>query len=139
MMSMVVFVPGNVVGKKLDLPTHFPFLKQWGLFLSIDAILVVIEPRSCFAELFLSSSSNCLWPIFRSAPSAARQFNIWSRLAEGQRGSGVSVAAFSAQTLPTIYLLLERGGGREKERERNISVWLPLTWPATQACTLTGN
>ena len=25
------------------------------------------------------------------------------------------------------YLFLERGGGREKERERNISVWLPLT------------
>ena len=37
------------------------------------------------------------------------------------------------------------GEGREKERERNIIVWLPLarpllgTWPATQACALTGN
>ena len=35
--------------------------------------------------------------------------------------------------------------GREKERERNINVWLPLmcpppgTWPTTQACSLTGN
>ena len=35
--------------------------------------------------------------------------------------------------------------GREKERERNINVWLLLThpllgtWPTTQACTLTGN
>ena len=44
-----------------------------------------------------------------------------------------------------IYLFLERGTGREKERERNINVWLPLmwpplgTWPATQACALTGN
>ena len=44
-----------------------------------------------------------------------------------------------------IYLFLERGGGREKERERNINVWLPLTCPlqgtlpATQACALTGN
>ena len=43
-----------------------------------------------------------------------------------------------------IYFL-EREEGREKERERNISVWLPLTWPplrtwpATQACALTGN
>ena len=42
-----------------------------------------------------------------------------------------------------IYFL-ERGKGKE-ERERNISVWLPLmcpqlgTWPATQACALTGN
>ena len=39
-----------------------------------------------------------------------------------------------------IYLL-ERGAGRE----RNINVWRPLeclllgTWPATQACALTGN
>ena len=45
-----------------------------------------------------------------------------------------------------IYLfILERGEGREKDRERNINVWLPLecpalgTWPATQACALTGN
>ena len=44
-----------------------------------------------------------------------------------------------------IYLFLERGEGGEKERERNISVWLPLTrpllgtWPTTQACAPTGN
>ena len=44
-----------------------------------------------------------------------------------------------------IYLFLYRGEGRDKERERNINVWLPLmwpplgTWPATQACALTGN
>ena len=44
-----------------------------------------------------------------------------------------------------VYLFLERGEGREKERERNINVWLPLahpqlgTWLATQACALTGN
>ena len=44
-----------------------------------------------------------------------------------------------------IYFFLEIEEGREKERERNISVWLPLmrpllgTWPATQACALTGN
>ena len=44
-----------------------------------------------------------------------------------------------------IYLFLEREEGKKKERERNINVWLPLlrppleTWPATQACALTGN
>ena len=44
-----------------------------------------------------------------------------------------------------IYLFLERGEGREKERERNINVWLPLmnpllgAWPATQACALAEN
>ena len=38
-------------------------------------------------------------------------------------------------------LFLERGDGKE----RDISAWLPLThpqigtWPATQACALTGN
>ena len=44
-----------------------------------------------------------------------------------------------------IYSFLERGEEKENERERNINVWLPLvhpilrTWPATQACALTGN
>ena len=44
-----------------------------------------------------------------------------------------------------IYFFLERGEGREKERERNISVWLPLacaplgTWPTTWAYALPGN
>ena len=28
-----------------------------------------------------------------------------------------------------IYLFLDRGEGREKERERNIQLWLPLTRP----------
>ena len=44
-----------------------------------------------------------------------------------------------------LYLFLERGEGKEKERDRNINVWLlftcspPLqlgTWPATQACAI---
>ena len=30
-----------------------------------------------------------------------------------------------------MYLFLERGEEREKERERNINVWLPLTHPQT--------
>ena len=44
-----------------------------------------------------------------------------------------------------IYLFLEKGEVREKDRERNINVWLPLMYPqlgiqpATQACALTGN
>ena len=44
-----------------------------------------------------------------------------------------------------IYLLLERGEGREKEKERSINVWLSLlcpllgAWPTTQACALTRN
>ena len=44
-----------------------------------------------------------------------------------------------------IYLFLEMGEGKEEKMERNINVWLLLTWPelgtwpAIQACTLTGN
>ena len=48
--------------------------------------------------------------------------------------------------LKMIFILfLDTGVGREKERERNIKVWLSLTgpllgtWPTTQACALTGN
>ena len=43
-----------------------------------------------------------------------------------------------------MYLFLG-GGGEGVKEERNISVWLPLTWaplgiwPSTQACALTGN
>ena len=42
-------------------------------------------------------------------------------------------------------LFLDRRERREKERERNINVWLLLTcpllgtWPTTQACALTKN
>ena len=44
-----------------------------------------------------------------------------------------------------FYLFIFRERGREEDRGRNINVWLPLTcpllgtWPATQACALTGN
>ena len=44
-----------------------------------------------------------------------------------------------------INLFLDKGEGREKERERNINVWLLLgcptlgTQPTTQAYALTGN
>ena len=54
-------------------------------------------------------------------------------------------AVCSKNFFKRFYLFLERGKGREKERERNIYVWLPLacpllgTWPATQVCAQTGN
>ena len=47
--------------------------------------------------------------------------------------------------LDLFNFFLERGEGREKEKERKINVWLPLmcpllgTWPTIQACALTGN
>ena len=61
-------------------------------------------------------------------------------------GQGVLVCLlFFFLNFLKFYLFLERGEGREKERERNIDMWLPLACPqlgskpATQACTLTGN
>ena len=56
-----------------------------------------------------------------------------------------NVSSFPLYFLKRFYLFLERGEGREKERKKNINVWLPLTcpllgtWPVTQACALTGN
>ena len=44
-----------------------------------------------------------------------------------------------------LYVFLERGERKEKGRERNINVGVPLmhpllgNWPTTQACALTGN
>ena len=44
-----------------------------------------------------------------------------------------------------LFIYFYRREGREKGRERNINVWLPLThpllgtWPTSQACALTGN
>ena len=52
---------------------------------------------------------------------------------------------FLMSFLKDFDLFLEREEGKEKERERNINVWWPLTcpllgtWPTTQACALTGN
>ena len=45
----------------------------------------------------------------------------------------------------TLFIFFQREEGREKERERNINVCLPLmrpllgNWPTTQSCALTGN
>ena len=62
-----------------------------------------------------------------------------------ERGKGT----FNSFFKDFIYSFLDRREGkekgREKERERNINVWLTLvcpllgSWPATQACALTGN
>ena len=37
-----------------------------------------------------------------------------------------------ANFLKRFYLFLERGEGKEKERERSINVWLPLAFPPTR-------
>ena len=57
----------------------------------------------------------------------------------------IFVCIFFFPFLKFVYLFIFRERGKEGERKRNINVWLPLvcpllgTWPATQACALTGN
>ena len=61
---------------------------------------------------------------------------------ENQYGVGSLISRVFLKVL-FIYFKTEGKGG--KERDRNISVWLPVscsllgTWSATQACALTGN
>ena len=49
------------------------------------------------------------------------------------RTEGKAVVGGKSEALPndkkkkTLFTYLKRGEGREKERERNINVWLPLT------------
>ena len=61
-----------------------------------------------------------------------------------QKASRMPSALHVFYLVDFIYLVLDRGEEREKEkRERDINVWLPLqcppleTWPATQACAPT--
>ena len=71
------------------------------------------------------------------------KFFIWYALY--QRSLIVFGFAFHFFIFFRFYLFIFRESGREREMERNINVWLPVahpllgTWPATQACALTGN
>ena len=64
-------------------------------------------------------------------------YRMWDR--------GLTSFLFFPSFKKILCIYSERGEEREKERERNINVWLPLVcpllgaWPATQACALTGN
>ena len=67
--------------------------------------------------LFLDSFQIILWTSFHDVHNCP-----WFMLC-----SFIFLQAF-------IYLFLERGEEREKERNRNISVWLPLTRPLLGTC-----
>ena len=71
---------------------------------------------------------------FCHAPQNSAQFKIYKLLIPG-----IFHVIPSCLKKYFIYLFLERGEGREKQRERNITVWLPLMCPTTQACALPGN
>ena len=97
-----------------------------------DGILATVS-TNCVTSGVLSSVSKleCSFFLFNLFSSQLIEQKLWSFL-----------LLFFKRLF--IYLFIDRREGREKERKRN-NVWLPLmhpqlgTWPATQACALTGN
>ena len=98
--------------------------------------------KASYSFIWKFNSSQCQEMLLYIYPKILR--NPFSFIAASE-DNRQSVMHFFFSFWDFIYLFLEIGEGREKERERNISVWLPLkspllgTWPASQACTLTGN
>ena len=94
------------------------------------------EFKARFILIFLNK---VIWLLFHS--SLMRQIHISYR-EWGESNYQISCILFFKDF---IYLFLNRGVGWEKEGERDINVWLLLarpllgTWPAPQACALTGN
>lgn len=93
-MSIVVFVPGNIVGKKPYLKKFtFLFWNNGGALVSREVILVVIPsfPRSRYAEFFLFSSvisplKKCFWATLRSVHWTIRQSKTSDSWHLGSRG-----------------------------------------------------
>ena len=68
-------------------------------------------------------------PILSSAPLYISNFRIRAFLClQHQACTSSSLCSFPSLFKDFIYLFLDRREGREKGRERNISVWLPLTY-----------
>ena len=93
------------------------------------------------AHLFLLLNIIFLYKLYGYGTVYALLYGLFQLLAIMDK----NVRNILTQFFKKIYLVLDGGGQREKERERNTNVWLPLTWPllgtwpATQACALTGN
>ena len=93
------------------------------------------------AHLFLLLNIIFLYKLYGYGTVYALLYGLFQLLAIMDK----NVRNILTQFFKKIYLVFDGGGQREKERERNTNVWLPLvcpllgTWPATQACALTGN
>ena len=129
-------------------PKHVSFLSN----------VIMLEHKERFHLKILPTENVLQWGVLRRATGLNKSINFMGRCsgrAQERNGQNVkyNLHFFHNSTLDhnsffkkkNIYLFLERREGREKERERNISVSLPLvypllgTWPATQLCLLTRN
>ena len=101
---------------------------------------------SCqYSPLPLKSHEVFFMPLLRHLHNSILLYHIYVHVLGNLRAESLSIPYLFLFFKDFSYLFLETGKGREKERERNINVWLPLTfplpgtWPATQACALSGN
>ena len=119
----------------------------WGLTFSRWVVSTVVPSVTGPASAFFRLSFTCTMLSSRSTRllsstlhCSSISFSFCSRLAR------TPLSRREKNFFLRFYLFSFRMGKRkEKERERNTHVWLPLacpqpgTWPTTQACALTGN
>ena len=142
----------------------FPWCCEWTVLASSRSQLLLVQlappPLSCITSFPSTRSPSaaqetsqyeichraCFWLYFPLQHCNSNStFKVHEAKTDKDKSKNRQIHNQSWKKNFVIYLFLERGAGREEERERNIDVWLPLTrpllgtWPATQACALTGN
>ena len=127
----------TIPGETLDPVYCHQWIKAW------DEILVgyshggirLRPPKLINLQLEKSRTTWLHWPlemVLRAAGS--------TDLKKLETGFNQALRANFLKQILFIHFERERKGGRKKEREMFINVWEnPGTWPATQACALTGN
>ena len=146
------------------LSAQFCLLSRGSPLFQEDFLFTILMPSCSFYSKLIFSTSG-LVPGYVSSPCFSSKYISLPNLLKKLKAKNKRNQAYPTihRTLPTfsalsmyyicfyflkefiIYLLFNRGEEREKEGERNINVWLPLThpllgmWLTTQACDLTGN
>ena len=128
------------------------FTRQWGLLSQEVISYFSFLPILVFLVFFSLASPppapcSCVQSALNSVAIIFLFYKHWAFLKIGKvcRLNIFKFLYFKNVYFNFIYLFLERGEGKEEERERKINVWLPPmrpllgTWPTAQACALTGN
>ena len=111
----------DIVLHTVGLLSHLPICFQWHNMDLFESAKVVFHG---LLQLKFPSSFSVLSNIYYFVGNISHSFSLLSFFKD------------------FIYLFLETGERKDKERERNISVWLPFicplleTWPSTQAWAL---